>query len=75
MKPYPNQSGDSGVVAYEIEGDSIKIAFHGGHTYLYDEVKPGLEEVREMQRLAKQGWGLSTYISQEIRERFARKLS
>lgn len=75
MRPYRNEATDSGVVAYEVGPDFIKIAFHGGHTYLYDNEKPGRAEVDQMKKLAAQGRGLSTYISQEIRDRFAMKLS
>lgn len=35
MKPYKNSSGKSGVVAYEIGKDYIKVKFVDGPIYLY----------------------------------------
>jgi hypothetical protein len=35
MERYKNLGGDSGVVAYEIGADSIKVGFSDGSLYLY----------------------------------------
>ncbi len=77
MKRYGNLSGSSGVVAYEVKdkGSSIVLKFQGGDAYLYDGRKPGKRDVLEMIRLAHEGRGLSTYVSQHVRERYAEKLS
>jgi hypothetical protein len=73
MEPYRNLSGNSGVEAFEIHDESIVVRFTGGLTYLYDCVRPGRLHVEQMKRLAREGRGLSTYISQHVREAFARK--
>lgn len=73
MESYPNLSGNSGVEAFEIHDDSIVVRFSGGPTYVYDYVRPGRLHVEHMKRLARDGRGLSTYISQHVRGAFARK--
>jgi len=75
MRPYRNLSGNSGVSAYETGADFIKLRFAGGDTYLYDYRRPGRRDVERMKRLAAAGTGLSTYVAQRVRERYAAKLS
>jgi len=75
MHRYKNISGDSGVVAYDIGRRSITVEFHSGERYLYTDDSAGADNITEMQRLATLGSGLSTYISQIVRERYARKLN
>lgn len=74
MQRYNNLSGQSGVVAYEIGTDSITIEFVGGERYLYTGRSAGAENIAKMQELALAGRGLSTFVSQHIRTRYARKL-
>lgn len=74
MQRYKNLSGESGVVAYEIGATSITIKFRGGDRYLYTQDSAGAADLAEMQRLACAGQGLCTFISQVIRNRYARKL-
>jgi hypothetical protein len=74
MQRYKNLSGESGVLAYEIGDRSITIRFSDGDRYLYTDQSAGAENIAEMQRLATLGSGLSTFISQVIRERYARRL-
>jgi hypothetical protein len=74
MKRYKNLSGESGVVAYEIDVGSITIKFSGGERYLYTDVSAGVANLAEMQRLARAGQGLCSFISRVIRNRYARKL-
>lgn len=74
MQTYANLSGDSGVRAYAAARDSITIEFVDGATYRYDARRPGRVHVQEMQRLARAGAGLSAYISQHVRENFAKRL-
>lgn len=75
MHRYKNRSGESGVVAYDIGRRSITVEFDGGVRYLYTDGSAGADNITEMQRLATLGSGLSTYISQIVRERYARKLN
>ena len=72
MTPYSNLSGDSGVAAYEIGNDFIKVQFcHSPEVYIYDSAKPGSSHVQQMQRLAVAGRGLSTYISQHVKKNYS----
>lgn len=75
MHPYGGPKGSSGVVAYLIDGDSITLRFVDRPTlYVYDAQRPGPAAVREMQRLAQRGSGLTTYINQHIRKNYAQKI-
>ena len=73
MERYQNLEGESGVVAYEVGHDYIKVRFRNGVTYVYDHSAPGPEKVEQMKALAHAGRGLSTYISRRVRGAFARK--
>lgn len=72
--PYGNSSGSSGVTAFAIGDRAIAVRFVEGGTYLYDEHKPGEMHVAQMISLARTGAGLTTYINQQVRENYARKL-
>jgi hypothetical protein len=74
MKRYQNHAGDSGVLAYEAGRDYIKIKFLGDEVYLYTNAVTGEQYVAEMKKLAAKGKGLSTYISQHVKNRYAKKL-
>ena len=72
MTPYGNLSGDSGVAAYEIGDDLIKVQFrYSPKYYIYDSAKPGSSHVQQMQRFAIAGRGLSTYISQHVKKNYS----
>lgn len=75
MELYRNRHGHSGVIAFEIGETFIKVKFRDGPIYLYDYGHPGKVAVEEMKRRARSGNGLSTYISQNVRENYARKIS
>jgi hypothetical protein len=75
MQRYKNQSGDSGVVAYDIDAGSITIEFRGGDRYLYTIASAGAANIAHMQRLARSGRGLCSFISQVIRNHYERKLT
>jgi hypothetical protein len=74
MEQYKNLSGNSGIAAYELGDDSIKVEFRDGHIYLYTYQSPGREDIERMKELAITGRGLNTYISQHVRRRYASKL-
>lgn len=65
MKPYKNINGNSNVVAYSIEEESITAQFKSGkytvYTYTYESA--GSDAVETMKSLAQQGRGLNSYIS------------
>ncbi len=74
MERYKNLSGKSGILAYELGDDYIKIEFEDGATYLYTYTNTGKENVEAMKALAVQGEGLTTYINQYIRKGYEDKL-
>lgn len=71
---YKNSAGTSGVTAYEIGDDYIKVEFIDGPIYLYTHNIPGTRKVEQMKNLAKTGKGLSTFISQNVRDKYASRL-
>ena len=74
MQRYGNQSRESGVVAYDIDAGRIIVQFRNGDRYLYTEDSAGAGNIARMQELAKAGRGLSTFISQHVHDRYARKI-
>lgn len=74
LQPYARRHGDSGVVAFATGPRGIAVAFTNGAIYVYDIDKPGRAHVARMKRLAKAGAGLSTYISQHVRDDYAQRL-
>lgn len=74
MERYSNLSGDSGVAGYEISAGSITVEFKDRAQYLYDSVRPGAAAVMELQRLARAGRGLNSYISRFVKKNYARKI-
>ena len=71
---YEDQAGTSGVESFEIGDRSITVRFAEGGTYLYDQAKPGKQHLAQMISLARAGAGLATYINQQVRGNYARKL-
>ncbi|MBV6841273.1 hypothetical protein [Xanthomonas euvesicatoria] len=74
MQRYGNRDGHSGVVAYALADDAIAVRFRSGEIYVYTADSAGAEAVATMQRLATAGRGLSTYISQTVRDGYAGKI-
>ena len=74
MERYKNLGGDSGVVAYEIGGDSIKVEFSDGSLYLYNFGSAGHNNIEKMKELAIAGRGLNTFINTNVRKQYASKL-
>ena len=75
MQRYGNQSRESGVVAYDIDADRIVVQFRNGDRYLYTEDSAGAANIATMQALARAGRGLSSFISQHVHDRYARKIN
>jgi hypothetical protein len=73
MQRYKNLSGDSAIVAYDNDAGQISVEFRDGWRYLYTEDSAGAANVAKMQALAEAGHGLSGFISQHVRDRYARK--
>ena len=74
MQRYKNLSGNSGIRAYELIGDSIDVEFSGGAVYRYDYATTGRHKVETMKALANAGEGLGTFISQHVGDAYAEKL-
>lgn len=70
MTPYARLSGSSGVSAYEEAPRKIKVQFVDGRVYTYSYASTGRQHVENMKLLARRGQGLSTYISQHVREHY-----
>ncbi|MFL6699257.1 MAG: hypothetical protein ACJ8GJ_18995 [Vitreoscilla sp.] len=74
MPRYRNLNGHSGVRAYRIAPDAIDLTFVNGDSYRYSYIRPGRSEVERMKALAQTGQGLSTFVSQHVRDNYERKL-
>jgi hypothetical protein len=74
MERYRNLGGDSGVVAYEIGGDSIMVQFHDGSLYLYNCQSAGSNNIEHMKELAIAGEGLNSFINRVVRKGYASKI-
>jgi len=74
MQRYANLSGKSGIIAYRIGSGTITVEFAGGIRYLYTVGSAGAANIDRMHELAVAGRGLSTFISQHVHDRYARKL-
>ena len=73
MERYKNLSGDSGVAAYEIGPDFIRVQFTDGAVYLYTYASAGSHNIEQMKQLARKGQGLNTFINTTVRKLYARK--
>ena len=75
MTPYRNLGGNSNVVSYEATEEPIHVVFKSGRyrNYLYNSVRPGQIVMERMKALAAQGFGLNSYISSVVKDRYARK--
>lgn len=73
MEIYRNLRGNSGVRAYELGEDFIRVGFSDGAVYLYTYSSAGTANIEHMKELAKQGYGLNSFISRNVRKAYARK--
>lgn len=73
MERYGNNDGDSGVRAYEIGLDFIRINFSSGSVYLYTYESAGKDNIEQMKLLAQRGDGLNTFINTKVRNLYAQK--
>ncbi len=70
MKKYSRSAGESGVVAYQLDDEAIRVKFVDGTVYKYSYASTGPAHVEQMKVLAKYGQGLSTYISKYVRDNY-----
>jgi len=68
MEIYANLRGNSQITNYQINKDSITIWFKGGKNYTYSYQKAGMINVENMKKLARNGFGLSAYITKNVRK-------
>jgi hypothetical protein len=73
MQPYRNRNGHSGVTAYELGTDWIRVQFVNGEIYRYSAASAGAGHVRNMQILAEAGEGLASYISKFVHDDYERE--
>jgi hypothetical protein len=73
MELYKNIDGDSGVSAYEIGADFIRVQFSNGATYLYTYSSAGSENIERMKILAREGNGLNSFINTRVRKLYDRR--
>lgn len=67
MIPYGNLRGNSPIIGYEIEPTRIYVMFKGGRIYSYSYESAGSYNVEQMKILAREGAGLSAYITRNAR--------
>ena len=63
MKKYLNKGYNSGIVAYEHDGNKILVKFHDGWVYEYRRERIGDSSYDKMVQLAEEGAGLNSYIN------------
>lgn len=71
MEEYLNHA--SGIAAYEIGPDFIRIKYKDNSIYRYTNKSTGVENIKQMKCLAMNGKGLNTFINQHVRLRYAEK--
>ena len=72
MTPYRNLGGNSGIEAYEIGPDFIRVQFSGGSIYLYTYASAGSQNIEHMKQLAVNGQGLNSFITTTVRDDYVR---
>ena len=75
MESYKNLSGKSGVFAFEIGTDRIKVKFNNNpEIYVYSTRLISSNKIEQMKTLAVSGEGLGTFINQnaDVRKSFDR---
>lgn len=73
MEDYRNLGGDSGVAAYEIGAEFIRVEFKDGSIYLYTYSSAGSHKIEHMKQLARGGEGLNAFINTDVRKAYERK--
>ncbi len=73
MEQYKNLGSNSGIRAYEIGSDFVRIRFSSGAEYLYTYQSAGSANIEEMKRLAYAGVGLNSFIMLNVKTQYAGK--
>lgn len=72
MERYLNLGGNSNVKWYSVGSDYIDVVFGTGARYRYSYRSAGMDKVEQMKKLARQGWGLNSYIMRYVRKEYER---
>jgi hypothetical protein len=72
MERYKNLSRRSGVYAFEIGFDFIKVQFNSRRIYTYNYQVTGLANIEHMKKLARSGVGLNSFIQRKVRNLFVK---
>lgn len=73
MERYANKDKDSPITHFAVESDRIIIWYQEiPDPYIYPESKIGKRHLKELIKRAVSGRGLSTYINQNVKEKFIR---
>jgi hypothetical protein len=75
MIRYRNTGGNSGVSAYELSTQGIKVMFNNGGVYLYTNTSAGSHNIATMKSLATSGSGLNSFIGRVVKMKYAVKLA
>ena len=71
MERYKNLNGNSGIVAYEIGEDFVRVKFSSGGIYLYTNESAGKNNLYQMKKLAVGGRGLNSFINRYVKYKYA----
>ena len=71
MKAYRNESGKSGITAYDYTDTHIDIQFRGGKVYRYKRQTLGELKFWNMVAAAVMGNGLNSFINRSVRRKSA----
>ncbi|MEE9328206.1 MAG: hypothetical protein V3U71_13050 [Cocleimonas sp.] len=63
MTSYKNLAGNIGICSYEIGQKEIRVKFHSHKSVIFDKEQTNEEHYTEIEKLAKQGFGLNQYIN------------
>lgn len=73
MNRYKDIDGDSGISAYEVGTDFIRVQFNSGQVYRWTYASAGRQHIESMKILAARGDGLNAYINRFVQRMYARR--
>jgi hypothetical protein len=73
MERYKNLSGTSGVRAFKIGHENIEVRFDQDMVYTWRPDRIGPQAFEIMKHLARQGYGLNSYINTHVRKLYSSK--
>ncbi|HEY1024517.1 MAG TPA: hypothetical protein VGE26_05085 [Sphingobacteriaceae bacterium] len=74
MYKYANKSGNSCVDSYQIGDNYIIVSYTSGSVYAYTYRSAGVTNVETMKSYALLGKGLSSFIRENVKDRYSKKL-